>query len=350
MKNLTNSALDRQNLLNNNPLLKYAYEQLGFNGVLFDGKYRFTKSQVVRYYEVDVRTIERLLARHAKELQSNGYELLIGNKLDRFKYILLPPTDIHVGHIPQLIDNEMIRTRTSSIGIFTFRAFLNIGMLLNGSEKALEIRKWLLDLAIDFLNKKLGGSTKYINQRDEEFFPAAIREHKYRKEFIDAINANIDSNSQLKYAQLTDKIYISIFKEQAKEYRFLLKLSDQESVRDTLYSEILDLVASYENGFADFLHKESQRLKRKLKLLEATNLFNQFESITTKIYEPLREKARTLMASRDMVFRELFHENLLDYVQTVSPKDYDKFLGEKSLALEERLLENMEVFKRLKER
>ena len=37
-----------------------------------------------------------------------------------------------------------------------------------------------------------------------------------------------------KYAVYTDKIYVSIFKEKAREYRKLLKLEKKDKVRDTL--------------------------------------------------------------------------------------------------------------------
>ena len=41
----------------------------------------------------------------------------------------------------------------------------------------------------------------------------------------------------------TDKIYESIFKEKSREYREILKLKSKDRVRDTFYSEILDLIA-----------------------------------------------------------------------------------------------------------
>jgi hypothetical protein len=50
----------------------------------------------------------------------------------------------------------------------------------------------MLDIVIDTLNNKLGGSTKYINQRDEDFFPAIIKEPHYRKEFTSALNRFVD--------------------------------------------------------------------------------------------------------------------------------------------------------------
>jgi hypothetical protein len=58
-----------------------------------------------------------------------------------------------------------------------------------------------------------------------------------------------------KYPLYTDKIYVSIFREKAQEYRKVLRLDKKDKVRDTFYAEILDLVASYEYGFAKVLEK-----------------------------------------------------------------------------------------------
>lgn len=49
-KDLTNSHIDRKNVLNNNLAIKELYGQLGFAGVLFGGKYRFTKQQIARVF------------------------------------------------------------------------------------------------------------------------------------------------------------------------------------------------------------------------------------------------------------------------------------------------------------
>ena len=65
---------------------------------------------------------------------------------------------------------------------------------------------------------------------------------------------------------------------------------------------------------------------------------------------PLWEKAKCLIASRDMVFAEAWHDKLEEYIKEAIPEDFEKFLGEKSKTLEERLLENQDVLKRLKDR
>ena len=98
------------------------------------------------------------------------------------------------------------------------------------------------------------------------------------------------------------------------------------------------------------MKQQFEKNGRKLKLSEAHQLFKEFENTTDKIYQPLREKARSLMASRDMAFRDALHEKLSEYINVVRSGDFQKFLGEKSRLLEERLEENIDVFRRLKER
>ena len=64
--------------------------------------------------------------------------------------------------------------KTVSLGLFDFRSFLNIGMLLTESERAKWVRARILDIVIATINEKTGGGTKYINRRDREYLPAAI--------------------------------------------------------------------------------------------------------------------------------------------------------------------------------
>ena len=54
-------------------------------------------------------------------------------------------------------------TKAPQLGVFNFKSFLNLGMLLSESENAKKLRSLLLDVMIDVLNQKIGGSTKYIN-------------------------------------------------------------------------------------------------------------------------------------------------------------------------------------------
>ena len=68
------------------------------------------------------------------------------------------------------------------------------------------------------------------------------------------------------------------------------------------------------------------------------------------LYVPLIEDARNKMASRDYGFRNIIHQQLKPYIKNITTQDYERFLGDKSKVLLERIEENIEVFKRLKDR
>lgn len=84
-KDLTNSIIDRKNILNNNFAIQEVYRQIGFLGILYDEKYRFTKQQVADYFEVDTRTIDRIIEQKKIEISESGYEVFTGNRLKDFK-------------------------------------------------------------------------------------------------------------------------------------------------------------------------------------------------------------------------------------------------------------------------
>jgi hypothetical protein len=338
-KDLTSSPIDRQNILNNPYALAEIERAAGIQGIPFEGKIVLLKEQVAAFFEVTVRTIENYLEQHAAELTRNGYEVLKGKRLKTLKEAIraldVPETDF--GNI----------AKTPQLGIFDFRAFLNLAMLVSESERAKLLRQAILDIVIDTINQRTGGGTKYINQRDEDFLQSAFVEENYRKHFTDALRDCVEMGN-FKYAVYTDKIYVSIFREKAKEYRKILQLERKDCVRATFYAEVLDLIASYECGFADKLRQESEKKQRKLKPLEVDALFKTFESQAH--WTPLIEKARMKMASRDLAFRDALHLQLKEYIAPVQREDYERFLGEKSKELSERLEEAKDVMKRLKER
>ena len=201
-KDLTTSAIERQNVLNNTVALPRIQEALDVKLLEFEGRYVLTKQMVADYYGVDERTIERLLVANDEELKHNGYFLCKGKALKDFK--LRFASDINVAH------------KAVSLGLFDFRSFLNIGMLLTESEKAKYVRSRILDIVISTINEKTGGGTKYINRRDV-------------------------------------------------------------------------------------------------------------------LMEPIIYDARQKMASRDLAFRDVFHGNIAEYLKAVTPEEFDKFIGSKSL-------------------
>jgi hypothetical protein len=197
--------------------------------------------------------------------------------------------------------------------------------------------------------EKSGGHTKYINQREEDYLPASYKEFSYRQEFTNALDYYLDMG-KFKYAKYTDKIYQIVFLENAKEYKKILELKKRDRLRDTLYSEILNIISSIENGIAQEMKDEFERLGRKLKPKEVSELFKKTEN--NPYLKPMIEDARIKMASRDLCFRDALHEKLENYIQSVPKSDFDKFLGETSKSLEERLSnpDTLAVLKRLKDR
>ena len=336
-KDLTVSQIDRQNILNNPYALQEIEKATRIKGIPFEGKTVVLKEQVSAFFEVTPRTIDNYIEKFGEELRQNGYEVLRDNRLKSLKL-----------EISRQGANETdFVTKTTVLGIFDFRAFLNIGMLIGESERARLLRQMILDIVIDTINQRTGGGTKYVNQRDEDFLLAAFQEENYRKEFTDGLKNYVDMGN-FKYPLYTDKIYVSIFREKANEYRKILRLQEKDKVRDTFYSEILDLVSAYEYGFAKILEDVYDKKGEKLNSWEVDELFSAFEQQAH--WKPLIEKARNKMASRDLAFRDALHAQLKGYITPLNADDFERFLGEKSKELVKRLEEAKDVMKRLKER
>lgn len=335
-KDLTASSHDRQNILNNRYALQQAEQHLALGGIQFHGETVFTKQQLMALYEVSESTIEKYLVGHADELKANGYTVLKGKKLKEFK-------ELAYGAVMDY------GTKTSVLGVFGFRAVLNLGMLLTESEPARQLRSRLLDIVLDVMAERSGGHTRFINQRDENYLLSAFQEENYRRHFTDALDNYVEGNNW-KYARFTNLIYQSIFHENAAEYKKVLNLAAKTNIRETLYSEVLNLIASFESGIAHELEQACQTKGHKLTQKEAESLFANFEQ--HPLFKPLILDARTKMASRDLCFRDALHEKLEAYIQSVPEAYFERFLGEKSRSLEEQLSdsETLAVLKRLKDR
>ncbi|MFO7916932.1 MAG: DNA-binding protein, partial [Anaerolineae bacterium] len=168
--------------MNNSYALEAIQEETGVKGILFEGQYRFTIKQLSVFFEIDERTVKRYLSNYEDELKYNGYEVLRGNRLKKFilKLQKAPVSDMNVPH------------KIRNLGIFNFKSFLNLAMLLKESEKARVLRGVMLDIVIDVINKRTGGGTKYINQRDEDFIVNYLSGEDYRQEFTDALKEYVD--------------------------------------------------------------------------------------------------------------------------------------------------------------
>ena len=118
-KDLTSSRIDRQNILNNEIAIEEIQEKSGVEGVLWNGKRFVTREMTANFFEVDIRTISRYIEQNNDELTTNGYEVLKGKKLKSFlETAKLLGRDINVP------------TKITVLGVFDFRAFLNLAMLI----------------------------------------------------------------------------------------------------------------------------------------------------------------------------------------------------------------------------
>ncbi|MDD2256555.1 MAG: DNA-binding protein [Bacteroidales bacterium] len=328
------STIERQNVLNNRFAVEAIQKALNIEALHFNGQFCFTKQMVASFYEVDERTIERYLESHEQELKHNGYFLCKGKLLKDLKLQFAPVINV--------------ATKTTVIGLFNFRSFLNVGMLLSESEKAKQVRSLILDIVIATINEKSGGGTKYINRRDVNYIPSAVAEINHRKSLTSAINQCVDGHHTMKYAQITDYIYKAVFKENAKEYREILNLKNNDNVRETLYSEVLLMIAAFENGVG---YEIRERFKESngqlLSMQEVYGIINKFAE--HPFQQPHLNDARAKMASRDLSFRDAYHGNIAEYLKAVTPEEYERFIGSESIDFDSILEANQEVLKRLKQ-
>ncbi len=332
-KDLTISNIERQNILNNKYALETIRTNLDLPGMLFEGEYRFTKKMVADFYEIDERTLERYIEKNGNELSANGYILCKGKQLKELKLQFAPV--INVG------------SKTTQLGLFNFRSFLNIGMLLTESEKAKKMRSAILDIVLDSINQITCGGTKYIIRRDTNYLPTALKEISYRKALTSAINRYVEGHPTMKYATITDYIYKAIFKENAKKYAEVLRLNAKDRIRNTMYAEVLLLIASFENGVGFEIKNESNRIGRNLSVEEVGDIITRLAN--HPFQTPLLEDARAKMASRDYCFRNALHYDLKDYLSSVPPEDFERFLGEQSIDFDAILEQNKDVLLRLKQ-
>ena len=331
-KDLTTSEISRQNILNNPVALPRIREALDIKPLEFNGVLYVTKQMAADFYEVDLRTIENCLSANENELQKNGYRVLTGKELKEFK--LRFDTEIDFG------------IKTVRLGVFDFRSFLNIGMLLTTSEKAKQVRSLMLDIVIAVINEKTGGGTKYINRRDRNYVTSAIQEENYHRKLTDAIKDYVDGNKTYKYSTIIDMIYKAVFCEKAKEYKKLLDLSEKDNLRRTLYAEVLVSISAFENHVAETIKAKAKEMGP-VSVEEVGEFIKELS--TVPFVKPILEDARTKMASRDFALRDVYHDNIADYLKAVSPEEYEKFIGSQSVDFDHLLDENKDVLDRLKQ-
>lgn len=327
---LTASAIKRQNILNNDIAIKKMEQELKFPGFSWRNETFFTLESVASIFQVDTRTIERVIEQHREELLQNGFCIVSGETLAELK-----GSGFHVS------------SRMRSLSLFRFRTLLDIAMLLTTSEQAKIIRTKILDITMSVLAQASEHNQTYINQRDPDFLDVSYQNDVSRRKFTHAINQTVDMGIY-KYEYFTNKIYQCIFLEKAKEYQKILRLANRSNIRDTMYSEVLRCITAVESGAAYELEKAFQHLGRKLTKEEASHIIDALA--LHPAFRTFIENARNKMASRDLSFRDAEHKNLEAYITSVDPEDFERFLGEKSKSLAQQIKEHRDIFLRLRDK
>jgi len=332
-KNLSESNIDRQNILNNPFAIEEIAKQIKVEGIYIDNQLWLTVDQVANFYDVSTRTIRNYLEKYDEELKYNGYQVLTGKALEIAKITYVKETDF-LNRIP-------------SLGVFNFRAFLNIGMLLNDSKKAKNLRALILDIVISVMNQKVGLSTKYINRNDPQHKQVLLEHIHYHKQLNQSLKNNV-AMGNTKYPYFNDKVYVFLFKERYKEYKALLELKGNERPVDTMYSEILSRISAFEVEFAENIGEAAHTLQRLLTKAETEELFEKL--IKKSLWQPLINSGRILMASRDYSLRNIVHPNLKEHIFPLTQEEYKIYLHNKSEDLFIQIEADKEIYKRLKDK
>ena len=104
-----------------------------------------TIQMVANYFEVDIKTIDKLINRHMDELIENGMIIVTGKEFkDKFVTDTMSLTNYR-GYFTY--DNQKFANRTNRL--INKRVLLNIGMLLRDSKVAKELRRRILDIVHD---------------------------------------------------------------------------------------------------------------------------------------------------------------------------------------------------------
>ena len=112
--------------------------------VFMKGTEYMTTKQVADYYEVPESTINSVIGRHREELIKNGFNKYSKDEILR-KFHCETNVKQERTRCIIVIDGEEIIINNTGLNLFNKRSVLNIGMLLEGSPIAEEVRTLLLD-------------------------------------------------------------------------------------------------------------------------------------------------------------------------------------------------------------
>ena len=385
VKNLTNSYRDRQKILNNPYVLQkieqhFNFDELFWDRIIYKDNSVFTKQQLSCLFDdVSLDIIDICIASNEKELKDNGYELLKDEVLEKF---LLSSSPRRIKFNTRPVDPSNY-CGVEMLELFTFKAWLNIIMLLSESKKAEFVRSRILDIVIDTVAEKESGRVKYIDRRIYYCFPDVYLQPVIcPKHFTDAIKKylNLDDikiselDATYKFISFScyyNKFYKLVFGKKYSNYKnfiayntssiFINKAEREreasfnslltgDKLRNNLYSEVLKAIVRIEKGIAKEMELIFREKDRKITCEELDEIVVNLESNSD--FKPFIEEARTNMSWIKLPFNEALSKKLEAHHESVAETDLDKFVAAKNKSFKEKISEpeTLAVFQRLKDR
>lgn len=150
----------------------------------------YTTEMVANYYEVGINAIYSLIHDNQDEIKNNGYKVVNGKELTSLKKVC------------------QIRSNAKQLATFTKRTVLNVGMLLQDSEVAKEVRSRLLDVAHDAENGQGNINTVISELNEEKQLMLDRMEAEYNGDYdkVCEINAKLFALKNKRIKQLEDTI------------------------------------------------------------------------------------------------------------------------------------------------
>ena len=108
------------------------------------------------------------------------------------------------------------------------------------------------------------------------------------------------------------------------------------------------VISSFENGVGTQIKcVYRKRGNKQLSIDEVGKIVDQLANAPSQ--QPYLNDARKKMASRDLGFRDVYHGNIAEYLQAISPEEFERFIGSESIDFDKILEDNKDVLKRLKQ-
>ena len=165
-KELLNNQKLRNDLINRLEVL----DKVGTLLLIPNSSYATTE-QVAKYYKVGEKAISSLVHDNREEIESDGYKVITRkdiNDNENFEFPLRKFKSMRGKTVITFLNGTEFNVTNTGMSLFPKRAILRVGMLLQNSEIAKEVRTRLLDIIHDTEKTNPEIIKNIVNELDEE--------------------------------------------------------------------------------------------------------------------------------------------------------------------------------------